>query len=52
MSEGNFVYLTKERLVEIEKELKEMIFELRKENEILGNRVADAESFMREWIDD
>ena len=39
MSEGNFVYLTRERLVELEKELKEMKTNGRKE---MASKIAEA----------
>lgn len=39
MAEGNFVYLTRERIVEIEKELKEMKTNGRKE---MAQKIADA----------
>ncbi len=39
MSQGNFVYLTKERLVEIEKDLKEMKMNGRKE---MAEKIAEA----------
>jgi len=41
MAEGNFVYLTKERIVEIEKELKEMKTTGRKE---MAEKIAEARS--------
>ena len=39
MAEGNFVYLTRERIVEIEKELKELKTNGRKE---IAEKIADA----------
>jgi transcription elongation factor GreA len=41
MAEGNFVYLTRERIVEIEKELKEMKTEGRKK---MAEKIAEARS--------
>jgi transcription elongation factor GreA len=41
MAEGNFVYLTRERVVEIEKELKEMKINGRKE---MAEKIAEARS--------
>jgi transcription elongation factor GreA len=41
MTEGNFVYLTRERLVELEKELKEMKINGRKE---IAQKIAEARS--------
>jgi len=43
MAEGNFVYLTRERIMEIEKELKEMKINGRK---AMAEKIAEATRFV------